>query len=124
MAPTLPSALILSAVGLWSKAFLSLTTRSLRVRGLDTLLDALKEHDAGEARARAELKGKGKAEDGDVAARELDQDGREESLVSRAKRRGIVTSECRYLNLPDAMMRLIPSSFQSAITFRSWMTPS
>lgn len=71
---------------------MNLTTRSLRVRGLDTLLDALKEHDAAEARVRAEIKGKGRAQDGANRAKQLKADD-VESLVARAKRRGIVTSQ-------------------------------
>lgn len=75
MAPTLASSLVISSLGLVSKAFLRAGCKDLKVEGLETLLAALKETDR---------KGKGKALNQDAAG--LEDDGLE-------GRRGIVTGE-------------------------------
>lgn len=74
MAPTIPSAVILSTVALGGKAFLNLFARR-RVDGLPILLEALKEP------SQTDRKGKGKV---------VDLDDNDEAVFGR---RGIVTGE-------------------------------
>lgn len=75
MAPTLASALTLSAAAIASKTFLRLTTKSYDVEGLPILLDALRED-----------KGKGRAIDG-------------EEEIGPEPRRGLVTGKAPHVPL-------------------------
>lgn len=102
MAPNLLSALTISTLGLASKAFLNFACKSVNVRGLETLLDALKEEKV-VVKADAKEKAKGKAFQKEHVEQGHDGGEREGSVTpgtengteveTEWRRRGIVTSE-------------------------------
>ena len=90
MAPTLASGLTLSATYYVFSALARFTTKSFEVRGLPTLLEALKErvieHD---------VKGKGRAIDSTPIVDTPD------SIIPALRKRGLVTGQSRLLGDQD-----------------------
>lgn len=110
MAPTLASALTLSSLGWFSKAFLNFACKDVRVQGLEHLLHALREPLA----PKALDKGKGRQVDWSN-----DPEATSRLIEGRTRRRGVITSMYSVINKQSSYRSPCSFSIDSCFPSRS-----